>query len=302
VLYPDQPMGWPILGHESTVSAFTQEELRTYMTANYRAGDMTLVSSGAVDHAAIVRLAEEMFAPLRPGPTPSPLPAIYVGGDVRYQQDLEQAHIVYALPGVASSDADFYVAQVYVTALGGGMSSRLFQEAREKRGLCYAISAFVQTFRDTGTIGIYAGTGEREAGEISGVIAGEMENLATGATESEVARAKAQLKSSLLMGLERPGQRAEQIASQMFSHGRVLSIPEMTASLDRIDAAAVRRFADQLMQDVNPAIAAVGPVGRLEKHEDFARRFRRAPAPRTAELPKLRLVGEVHADVLAKAE
>src|SRR5258706_781228 len=150
VSYPDQPMGWPILGLEETVSAFTSDELRVYMAANYRAGDMTLVSSGAVDHGAMVKLANDKFAALRPGATPAPLQARYVGGDIRVEHELEQAHIAYALRGVSSADADFYTAQVYVMALGGGMSSRLFQEAREKRGLCYAISAFAQAHRDSG--------------------------------------------------------------------------------------------------------------------------------------------------------
>jgi len=282
VIYPDQPMGWSILGSDETVSNFTQDELRTYMAASYRAGEMTLVSSGSVDHGTIVRLVEEKFAALRRGPAPAPVPARYVGGDYRANQDLEQAHIVYALPGISSSDPDYYTAQVYVMALGGGMSSRLFQEARERRGLCYAISAFAQAHRDSGTLGVYAGTGEAEAGEISAVIAGEMENLASGATDKEVSRAKAQIKSSLLMGLERPGQRAEQIASQMFSHGRVFPVEEMTAKLDQIDSAAVRRFGERVMQGVNPAMAAVGPVGRLEKHSVFAGRFGGASASRTA--------------------
>jgi predicted Zn-dependent peptidase len=272
-VYPDQPMGWPILGLDETVSRFTREDLRTYMAANYRAGDMTLVSSGAVDHESIVRSGEAKFATLRAGPAPTPLPAHYVGGDFRRTQDLEQAHIVYAFPGVASSAPDFYTAQVYVMALGGGMSSRLFQEAREKRGLCYAISAFAQAHRDGGTIGVYTGTGEKEAAEISAVIAGEMENLATGATEREVARAKAQLKSSLLMGLERPGQRAEQIAGHIFTHGRLLSIEEMTGRLDAIDSRAVRDFGERMMESVNPSMAAVGPVGQLEKQGAFADRF-----------------------------
>jgi predicted Zn-dependent peptidase len=236
------------------------------MGANYRAADMTFVASGAVSHDAMVRLVAEKFAGLKPGPAPAPLAARYVGGDLRHEEDLEQAHIAYALPGVSSADPDFYVAQVYVTALGGGMSSRLFQEARERRGLCYAISAFAQASKDGGTIGVYTGTGEAEAAEISAVIAGEMENLAAGATDAEVARAKAQMKSSLLMGLERPGQRAEQIAGQMFSYGRVLSIAEMTARLDAVDA-----------------MAAVGPVGKLESHANFARRFGSARTLRAAE-------------------
>ncbi len=231
-IYPEQPMGWPILGLAETVSAFTQDELRTYMNANYRAGGMTFVASGAVSHERVVELVADKFSGLKPGPTPAPLPARYIGGNIRFEEDLEQAHITYALPGVSASDPDFFVAQVYVTALGGGMSSRLFQEARERRGLCYAISAFAQASRDGGTINVYTGTGAAEAAEISAVIAGEMEKLATGADDAEVARAKAQMKSSLLMGLERPGQRAEQIAGQMFAYGRVLTMEELAEKLD----------------------------------------------------------------------
>ncbi|MBL6940230.1 MAG: insulinase family protein [Alphaproteobacteria bacterium] len=283
VAYPDQPMGWPILGLDETVSSFSQSDLRAYMSANYRAADMTFISSGAVDHAEMVKLVAEKFAKLSPGPTPAPLPAQYVGGDIRFDEDLEQAHIAYALPGISSSDPDFYVGQVYVTALGGGMSSRLFQEARERRGLCYAISAFAQSSRDGGTIGIYTGTGEKEAGEISAVIAGEMENLAATASDAEVNRAKAQMKSSLLMGLERPGQRAEQIAGQVFSYGRVLTIAEMTAKLDAVDAAAVRRFGTRVLEAGRPAVAAVGPVSRLESFDAFAHRFGSARVKHAAE-------------------
>jgi predicted Zn-dependent peptidase len=283
VTYPDQPMGWPILGVDETVANFTQTDLRTYMAANYRAGDMTFVASGGVDHATMVALVSETFARLNPGPTPAPLDARYAGGDIRFEEDLEQAHIAYALPGVSSADPDFYIAQVYVTALGGGMSSRLFQEARERRGLCYAISAFAQASRDSGTIGIYTGTGEKEAAQISAVIAGEMENLAATATDAEVARAKAQMKSSLLMGLERPGQRAEQIAGQMFSYGRLQTIAEMTARLDAVDAAAVRRFGLRVLEAGSPAIAAVGPVSKLESFDVFARRFGSARVKHAAE-------------------
>jgi predicted Zn-dependent peptidase len=283
VCYPDQPMGWPILGLDETVSNFSQADLRTYMAANYRAGDMTFVASGAVDHATMVALAAEKFAKLSPGPTPAPLGARYAGGDIRIKQDLEQAHIAYALPGISSADPDFYVAQVYVTALGGGMSSRLFQEARERRGLCYAISSFAQSSRDSGTIVIYTGTGENEAAEISAVIAGEMESLAATASDAEVNRAKAQMKSSLLMGLERPGQRAEQIAGQMFSYGRLMSIAEMTAKLDAVDAAAVRRFGTRVLETGSPAVAAVGPVSRLESFDTFAHRFGTARVKHAAE-------------------
>jgi predicted Zn-dependent peptidase len=162
--------------------------------------------------------------------------------------------------------------------LGGGTSSRLFQEAREKRGLCYSIYAFSNGFQDSGFLGIYAGTGESEAAEISAVIAGEMEAITGTLSEAEVSRARAQLKVSLLMGMERPGTRAEQIAGQLFALGKVQSAAEIVAQLDAIDAAQVKRYAMQVMQAGKPTIAAVGPIGQLEPHAVFARRFAKGSA------------------------
>jgi predicted Zn-dependent peptidase len=244
---------------------------------------MTFIASGAVEHASIVRLVEEHFAGLSVGAAPVAVPAHYVGSDLRLVEDLEQMHVAYAFPSVASDDPDIYAVQVYAMTLGGGMSSRLFQEAREKRGLCYSIYAFAQASTDTGSIGIYAGTGEAEAAEISAVIAGEMAAVAEGATEVEVARAKAQMKSGMLMGLERPSSRTEQIAANLLAHGRVPSVEEMTARLDAIDAGAVRRIGERLMMCGSPTIAAVGPVKKLENYEMFAARFGAGLARRAAE-------------------
>jgi predicted Zn-dependent peptidase len=269
--YPNQPLGWAVLGEEATVGAFTPQALRDYSGRRYRAEAMTLVSSGAVAHQKIVTMAEEKFARLTPGASEPTASARYIGGDFRLEEDLEQAHIVYAFPGVASKDPDFYVAQIHATILGGGMSSRLFQEAREKRGLCYSIYAFANNFQDTGFTGIYAGTGEREAGELSAVIAGEMEAMTSGIGDSELARAKAQLKSGLLMGLERPGTRAEQIAGQIFTLGHLQSVAEIVAQIDAVDAAALRGYAARIM--TAPSIAAMGPVKKLERHDIFAARF-----------------------------
>jgi predicted Zn-dependent peptidase len=271
--YPDQPIGWPILGDEATVGAFTRLALQDYMGANYRSGAMTLVASGAVDHAAIVAQASEAFAGVRQGGRPAAEPARFRGLDKRFEEDLEQVHVTYAFPGVASTDDAIFAAQVYATALGGGMSSRLFQEVRERRGLCYSVYAFAQAFADGGLIGVYAGTGEKEAAEISAVIAGEIASLAETASEVEVARAKAQLKSGLLMGLERPAARAEQIASQWSTFGRLLSIEELTNRLDAVDVGAVRNFGQRIAAEACPAMASVGPVGRLESHSKFAGRF-----------------------------
>jgi len=283
VCYPEQAMGWPILGEEETVGAFTAQDLRTYMGENYRAGSMILIGSGAVDHDSLVRLAEEKFAKVPLGTPAAPEAAHYMGGESHEGGDLEQCHIAYAFPGVSNVDPDFHLAQVYVTALGGGMSSRLFQEVREKRGLCYSIYAFAQSAKDDGVIGVYTGTGESEAAEIGAIVAGEMASLAETASEEEVARAKAQLKSSFLMGLERPSARAELIAGHIFNYDRVLSVEEMTEKLEAVDAAEVRRFGQKIMESANPAVATVGPAGKLERYGIFAGRFGSKPAVRAAE-------------------
>jgi predicted Zn-dependent peptidase len=282
-VYPEQPMGWPILGDEQTVGAFTRAHLRTYMGANYRAGGMFFVASGAVEHARMVDLVSRHFADLPAGDGPKGEPARYVGEDKRVVEDLEQVHVTYAFPGVAHAHPDFFVQQVYAATLGGGMSSRLFQEVREKRGLCYSIYAFANSFTDGGIVGIYAGTGESESAEISALVADEMASLACTATDEEVSRAKAQMKSGLLMGLERPSTRAEQIAGQLLAYGHVQSIEEVIAKLDAIDASQVRRFGEGVMATQNPAIATVGPVGKLVSHEIFAHRFGSGASRRAAE-------------------
>jgi predicted Zn-dependent peptidase len=273
--YPDQPLGWSILGTEATVSGFSENDLRGYMGANYCASNMLLIGSGAIEHEKLVAEAVEFFSTLPRGHKRAPEAAVYRGGDKREVSVLEQAHLAFAFPGVATTDEDLFVAQVYATALGGGMSSRLFQEAREKRGLCYSVYAFAQAHRDTGIIGIYAGTSEEKAGEIAPIIAGEMASLAEGASEEETARARAQIKAGLLMGLESPHARCELIAGHLYAFDRVMSVAELTERLDAVDAAALRRFAEKMCTRGEPTLAGVGPVRRLETLDRFASRFGR---------------------------
>jgi predicted Zn-dependent peptidase len=271
--YPDQPIGWPILGDEDSVSHLSRDDLFAYLRTHYFAGNLILSASGAIRHEEVVALVGEKFAALKGGAAEPPVPARYLGGEKRVDEDLEQAHVALGFPGVATGDPDYFVSQVYVTALGGGMSSRLFQEVREKRGLAYAVYAFSQSVRDSGLIGVYAGTGKKEAGEICAVIAGEMEKIATDADEDEVKRAKAQLKAGLLMGLERPGARAESLAVHLFHYGRSIPTEELVAKLEAVSVADVRRFAANVMATSRPARAAVGPLAKLESYATFAKRF-----------------------------
>jgi predicted Zn-dependent peptidase len=270
--YPSQPMGRPILGTIESVSGFGADALRTYMARHYHAPAMTLIASGAVEHAEIVKLAEDKFSGLTTGSPTIADPGVYGGGDFRGHDDLEQAHVTLAWPGLPLDHPDLFVSQVYSTTLGGGMSSRLFQEVREKRGLCYSIYSFGQSFKDCGLFGVYAGTSGDQAGELLKVVANEMQGMATNTNADEVARAKAQLKAGMLMALESPSSRCEQVSGQLWAFGRLLPMKEIIERLDAIDEGAVRRFAGGVAKGPM-SLAAMGPVSKLDSYDTLAGHF-----------------------------
>lgn len=270
--YPDQPLGWSILGTEDTVAGMSRDALAGFMAGHYRAERMVLVAAGAVRHDELVRLAEATFGGLRQAERMPYQAARYVGGELRFERDLEQVHFTLALPGVAYEDPDFYAAQVMSTVAGGGMSSRLFQEVREQRGLCYSVFSFASSYVDGGTFGVYAGTGETEAGELVPVICDELARLAADADEEETARARTQLKAGMLMSLESSTSRTEQLARQMLIYGRPLTTEEIVAKVDAVDAGAVRRVTQRLLGG-KPSVAALGPIGRLASFDDIAAKF-----------------------------
>src|SRR5437879_1389400 len=171
-------------------------------------------ATGNHDHDRFVALAAELLSAMPAERAVTTEAARYIGGEHRQGRDLEQLHLVLGFPGLALGDPDYYAASVLSTAFGGGMSSRLFQEVREKRGLVYTIHSFAHSFRDGGIFGIYAGTGEAEAGALVPVLCEETMRLADGLTDIELARAKAQMKAGLLMSLESTGARCEQMRSE----------------------------------------------------------------------------------------
>ena len=271
--YPDQSLGRSILGTVERIESLPREIVAGHMAEHYRAPAMVLSAAGRVDHDALVAMAAEKFAGLGPANPAAVEPGAYVGGDLREERDLEQAHVALGFPGVPYGDEDFHAFQVYATVLGGGMSSRLFQEVREVRGLAYSVFAYSTSLADCGMVGVYAGTGADEVGELVPVIAGEMARLAADADEDEVARARAQLKSGILMSLESPSNRIEQLARHVLIHGRVLSTEEMVARIDAVDAARIRRVAERVARSGAPTLAALGPVSGLEDPARLAARF-----------------------------
>ena len=258
--YRDQPLGRTILGPADRVRGFGRDDLAGFVAEHYGPGQMILSATGAVDHDAIMRLAEETFGHLPPSTPGVVLPARFTGGETRREKDLEQAHFALALESPGYRDDAIYTAQVYSAILGGGMSSRLFQEIRECRGLCYTIFAQTGAYADTGTTTIYAGTSGEQIRELAEITFDEMKRAATGITPEEVARARAQMKAGLLMGLESPSSRAERLARLVEIWGDVPTLEDTIARIDAVTTGDLREFAESMVSQVPMAAALYGPI------------------------------------------
>jgi predicted Zn-dependent peptidase len=262
--YPDQSMGRPVLGKSEIIRKIERETVVTYLRSHYGARRMVLAAAGNLDHERIAALADNLFGGVPAERPVTTEPACYAGGDRREQRDLEQLHLVLGFPGVVLGDPDYYAASVLSTAFGGGMSSRLFQEIREKRALVYAIHSFVHAYRDSGLFGIYAGTGETEAAELVPAICAEAVRLEDGLTPVELDRAKTQMKAGLLMSLESTSARCEQLAHHLLIHGTPFDPLEIVGRIETVDDAAIRRVVAR-WRSAPPTLAALGPLGRLEE-------------------------------------
>src|SRR5690606_29845719 len=261
--YLNQTLGRSILGTPETVQSFTSKDLRTFIERQYGADRMVVVAAGGVDHDEFVREVEKRFGSFRPhAQVEEPHSAHYVGGDFRETRDLMDVQIVLGFEGRAYHVRDFYASQVLSMILGGGMSSRLFQEVREKHGLCYSVYAFHWGFSDTGIFGIHAATDKRGIGKLVPVIAKELEKAGDSISQQELDRARAQYRAGLIMSEESASSRASQIARQMLLFGAPVVKEEL---MERLGALTVERLRDlsQRLFSTRPTIAAVGPVSKL---------------------------------------
>ncbi|MCR9112255.1 MAG: insulinase family protein [Rhodobacteraceae bacterium] len=258
--YPDHPLGRTILGAEERVRAFSRNDLLRFVDQRYRPGQMILSASGAVDHDALVRMAEGLFGDMATSETLAPPAARFSGGESRTVKPLEQAHFALAFESPDYTDPDIHAAQIYATALGGSMSSRLFQEVRERRGLCYTIYAQAGAYSDTGMMTIYAGTSADEMPGLARITVDEMKRAADDLSEAELERARAQMKAGLLMGLESPSNRAERQARMIQIWGRVPALDEVVERIDAVTLAGLRQLAARVATEAPAAMALYGPV------------------------------------------
>jgi predicted Zn-dependent peptidase len=262
VAYPDQALGRTILGPTERVSSFSRDDLNTFVGEHYGPNQMILSAAGAVDHDKIVAQAEALFGHLSAITRPTNLiqPAAFRGGERREIKDLEQVHFALALEGPNYRDPAIYTAQIYASVMGGGMSSRLFQEVREKQGLCYTVFAQAGAYEDTGLTTIYAGTSAEQIEQLANITMDEMKRAADDMTAEEVARARTQMKAGLLMGLESPSNRAERLARLMSIWDRIPTLDETIGFVDGVTTGDVKAFAADIATNPGAAMALYGPA------------------------------------------
>jgi len=267
--FPAQPVGRPVIGTKATVRQFSVNDLRGFLERRYVPDRMVLAAAGAVDHAVLARHAEALFGSLTGPRFEAGEAATYAGGTRASAKPFEQCHLLLGFESPSYRSPEFYDAQVLSGLLGGGMSSRLFQEVRENRGLCYSIYSSAWALADSGMFTIHAATGAEMMDELISVVGEEMRRVADGRpSEPETARAKAQLKAGLLMSLESASARAEQMARQLLSLDRLLPTKELMQRVDSVSPASVQAFAATLL--TSPPSAAVVGAGR--NSEAFASR------------------------------
>jgi len=258
-----QTIGRSILGTPETVKSFTSTQLRRYLERQYGADRMVVVATGAVKHDEFVKVVESKFGGFRAkSESVTQSNTRYIGGDFRENRDLMDAQIVLGFEGRAYHVRDFYASQILSIILGGGMSSRLFQEVRERRGLCYSVYAFHWGFSDTGIFGVHAATGHDDISELVPVILDELRKAGDFVSLEEVNRARAQYRAGLVMSAESAASRASQIARQLLLFGRPIPMEEL---VERLSNLTVERLSDlaQRLFSTHPTLAAIGPIGAL---------------------------------------
>ncbi len=271
--WPEQAIGRPILGTRERVRGFDRNAIDLYLRNHYQAGATIVAAAGDVEHARIVALADKLFAPLGRGEAPTATSAHYRGGESFTKKGLGQTHIVVGFQGRAAHDPDHDAAHVFAAATGGGMSSRLFQEVREKRGLAYSIYSFHWAYSDAGLMGFYAGTSPGDAGALMEAALDCLAEASHSLSEEEIHRAKAQMKVSMLTALESSGARAQQLARQILIYGRPLTNEEMINRIERLNVEDIRNAGAAMLRSA-PTVTAIGRVRKVLSQDRVAQRLR----------------------------
>lgn len=268
--YPNQAAGRSILGTPASLGAIRPQHIKAFSKLHYSPDNMVLAAAGGVTHSSVVRHAEALFGGLTASKRPDGEAAVYQGGTRAFAKPFEQCHLIIGFESPSYLDPTFYAAQVASGILGGGLSSRLFQEVREKRGLCYSVESSAWGMKDTGMFVIHAATGAGTMTKLIDVTTAEVKRLGDkGPSKQELDRAKALMKSGLLMSLESSSARAEQMARQLLTFDRLFSTTELVDHVDAVTAKDVKLFAGQVTTG-QASTVVVGAGTRSKTHAHYA--------------------------------
>ena len=270
--YPGQALGAPILGRAEIISAMSGETIAGYVNRYYSPARTVISAAGNLNHEEFVRRVEDLFGNLPTDKDVKRVPAAYKGGEHRLEKELEQSHFVLGFDGPGRMENDYYAAHALSTVLGGGMSSRLFQEVREKRGLVYSIYSFYSGYRDSAQFGIYAGTGPDKLAEVVPIVCDEILKVAATMQEKELARAKAQLRANMLMGRESMMSRADQQAKYALYRNEVFDLDRAIRQIEDITISGVQGVAKRIFS-AKPTLTALGPLDGLEDYAAVVKRL-----------------------------
>ena len=271
--YKNQPMGRPILGTKETVSGFKQSDLRLFLDSNYTPDNMVVSMSGNLNSGNIFKIVEEKFSEIKNNNIPKKVNSEWTSGFIAEDRDLEQTQLVFGIEGLKNIDIDRFSLRALSIILGGGMSSRLFQEIREKRGLCYSIFSFTQMQNSSGVFGFYAGTSPNDVDYLLEASLLEWKNITKYISPEELDRAKAQMKSSFIMGQESNSSRSEYFAKNMISFGKLIETKEVIANIENISINSVYNLGDKLLNSAKPVLSLIGPNANSLKKLDFSTIF-----------------------------
>lgn len=271
--FAGQPLGRPILGSNDSLRPVDREGIEAWRRALYAPERMVVTASGAVDEAELLALAERWFgAEAHSGDRAAPEAARFTGGHDRLNRRIEQSNLVFQLPGLSATDAALPAMRLFGEILGGGMASRLFQSAREERGLAYAIDAYQEAYEDAGVLGIYAGAAADRAVALAEIAAAEVRGLAEqGPTGAELSRAKAVLKGGLWMADENPMSRAGRAAAQTLIFGAPIPTDVSVEQMEAVTAEDLRAVGARLLEGGRTATAVLGPKAGAPAGEAFSR-------------------------------
>ena len=265
-IWGDSGLGQPVLGRRETIKAFSREDLTGHVRKYYGTADTVVACAGNFDPDHIVGLLNTHLGGLRRGSEPKLLsPSYFRNGAAVFPRDLSETHICLGVEGIPYSSSERYAVGILNSILGASVSSRLFQEIREKKGYAYSIYSFVSLYADTGFWAVYAGTGRKRAVAVSELIIKEMKGLHATLSDTELRRAKDQLKGNIMLGLESTSNRMQNIAQQEIYYGKYLSSKEIIKEIESVTLDHVRDVAARLINDGRMCLAVLGPV----KEEDF---------------------------------